>query len=88
MADRVKTTLTFPENLMHRAKIRAVQEKITVSELIREGLEARISQPLTTKKIKKKDPMSFLGAFSIGIKKIYNKRSDLYEEHLKRKMGY
>jgi len=30
---------------------------------------------------------SIIGAFSLGITKIYEKRSDLYREHLERKMN-
>ena len=89
MSNLIKTTITVPEDLLDKAKFRALQEKKTLSMLIRESLYERVFYPIKEKKKeKKKDPTSFLGAFHIGITKIYNKRSDLYERHLKRKMGY
>jgi len=36
----------------------------------------------------KKNPMRFAGVVKGGIDKIYHKRSDLYDEHLRRKMDY
>lgn len=85
MADLVKTTITIPEDILKRAKLVALQEKTTLSEILRDALKKRVYGYTRTIN---KDPLKFMGAFSIGIKKIYNKRSDLYEEHLKRKMGY
>lgn len=84
MADLVKTTVTIPENILQRAKIVALREKTTLSKIIREALEEKVSRKRGRIV---KDPMKLLGTFSIGIKNIYNKRSDLYEEHLRRKMG-
>lgn len=68
------------------AKIVAVQQKTTVSAMVRDTLDRHLSGAVTTPS--RKDPMKSLGTFSIGIKKVYNKRSDLYEDHLRRKMGY
>ena len=41
----VKTTIDFPEHLLHRAKTIAVQRKITLKELVIQGLEHAIRQP-------------------------------------------
>lgn len=90
MADMVKTTFTLPPDLLERAKFRALQEKATVSELVREGLETRVSQPLTfSKRLKKKDPMRLAGIFKIGIKRGETfRRKDMYDDYFKRKMGF
>ncbi|OGF99617.1 hypothetical protein A3D78_04580 [Candidatus Gottesmanbacteria bacterium RIFCSPHIGHO2_02_FULL_39_14] len=89
MADMVKTTIMLPEDILREAKITAVNEKTTLSKVIRESLETRLGKTIRTRNIKQnKDPLRFLGAFSIGIKVPYKHRADLYEEHLKRKMGF
>ncbi len=80
----VKTTVTIPEDLLRMAKLKAVQEKTTVSDLIRDGLKTRLQRP---RMIEKKDPMRLAGRFRLGSAKIYNKRSDLYDDHILRKMG-
>lgn len=84
----VKTTITLPEELIKRAKIASVEERITLSEFIRDGMEWRLRGTHRLKKKKIKDPMKLLGRLSLGVEKIYDKRSDLYEDHIKRKMGY
>lgn len=80
----IKTTITIPENILNKAKLLALKEKITLSRVIREALEEKVEK---RRGRKVKDPMELLGTLSIGINKIYNKRSDLYDEHLRRKMG-
>lgn len=85
MADLVKTTITLPEELLEKAKLMAIREKTTLSRIVRGAVEEKVCK---RRGQRVKDPMKLLGTFSIGIKKIYNKRSDLYEEHLKRKMGF
>ena len=42
----MKTTIDFPEHLLHRAKTIAVQRKITLKELVIQGLEHAIRQPV------------------------------------------
>lgn len=42
----VKTTIDFPEHILHRAKTIAVQRKITLKELVIQGLEHAIRQPV------------------------------------------
>lgn len=81
----VRTTLLLPEDLLQMAKIAAVHRKTTVSAMMRDTLNKQFSQTVATHPAT--DPMSSLGTFSIGIKKVYAKRSELYEEHLRRKMG-
>lgn len=85
MADLVKTTITLPEELLEKAKMVAIREKTTLSGLMRQTLEAKI---MHRRGKLVKDPMRLAGIFKLGIKKIYNKRSDLYDDHIFRKMGY
>lgn len=84
MNNLVKTTITLPEDLLQTAKLVALQERKTLSALMREAVNDRVYKP---KMRAEKKPMRFMGVYKLGIKKIYNKRSDLYDEHLKRKMG-
>lgn len=42
----MKTTIDFPEHLLHRAKTVAVQRKITLKELVIQGLEQVVRQPV------------------------------------------
>lgn len=85
MQNLVKTTVTIPEETLLLIKYLALQRGTSVSEIFREALREKVNLP--KKEAKRKDPMSHLGVFSLGIDKIYNKRSDLYDEHIKRKMG-
>jgi hypothetical protein len=41
----MKTTIDFPEHILHRAKSVALQRKITLKELVIQGLEQAIRQP-------------------------------------------
>jgi len=41
-----KTTLRLPENLLERAKIRAVKEKRTLQDITTAALEAYLKTPL------------------------------------------
>lgn len=86
MTNLVKTTVTIPEDLLQQAKLTAVKEKITLSDTIRQALADRIYGKTNQKNVK--DPMKLAGKYKIGIKKIYHKRSDLYDKHIVGKMGY
>lgn len=85
MSNLVRTSVLIPEDLLQMAKLKAVKEKTTVSDMIRNVLHDQVHGKNAV--AKKKDPMKSLGKFSLGITKIYNKRSDLYDEHIRRKMG-
>jgi len=82
---RVRTTITLPEQLLQTARHRAVNQRKPLSVVIEEALEEKLLQK---KEQKVKDPMSVLGVFSLGAGKIYEKRSELYDEHIRRKMGF
>jgi len=86
MTNLVKTTITIPEDLLQQAKLTAVKEKITLSDTIRQALAVRIYGK--TKQRDVKNPMKLAGKYKIGIKKIYHKRSDLYDKHFIGKLGY
>lgn len=86
MQPLVRTTITIPQNLYKLIKMKAVVKNTSVSGLVTDLIKQDIS-PGPVTKTKKKDPMSTLGVFKIGIKEIYKSRDELYEDHLKRKMG-
>lgn len=86
MQNLVKTTITLPQELLQRAKFIAVYERTTVSELVRDALKSRVNGG--QKKQVVKDPMKLLGKYKLGTRgKLYEHRSDLYEERLRRKLG-
>lgn len=82
----VRTTITLPDELLRQAKLQAVREKTTVSSLVRYALQARLFRKKAGKLSKK--PRVWIGKYRLGITKLYNKRSDLYEDHIRRKMGF
>lgn len=86
MTQMVKTTIILPEDLLQQAKVKAIHEKKTLSQLVSEGLETRLTAEKQTRKAPA-DPMKTLGKLKLGITKVYEHRSELYDDHLKRKMG-
>ncbi len=44
----MKTTIDFPDDLLHRAKLAAVQRKITLKDLVLQGVNHVITHPMTT----------------------------------------
>lgn len=87
MKKLIRTSITIPEDLYKQAKIKASMLRESFSAYVAESLQERISQIRNRKTAKTVDPAETLGVFSIGIKKI-PKRSQLYEEYLKRKLGF
>lgn len=71
-------------------KLKAVNEKTTISVLITKALNQLLIEGSKPKKLVDKGPESThrLGVFKLGITQVYKHRADLYDEHLKRKMGY
>ncbi len=43
----MKTTIDFPDDLLHRAKIAAAQRKTTLKELVLQGLDYAIAHPIS-----------------------------------------
>lgn len=76
MTNLVKTTINIPADLLEEAKQYALQNKTSLSKLITLGLKNSIKE---LNKYQEVDPMTTLGKYRIGIKNIYNKRSELYE---------
>lgn len=77
----------LPEDELVKAKIAAVQEKKTLSEIIRDALAQRSPYKTKTRE-NKKDPMRLAGIFKLGDKKGETfRRKDMYDDYLKRKMG-
>jgi len=58
MSNLLRTTITVPEELLRKTKLMAVGENKTLSELIREALEAKIAS--------KKPPYSKKELFSLA----------------------
>ena len=85
MSNLVRTTITVPEPLYSQAKMLAASKGESFSSFIANLLHQGIKGKKLTKKVK--DPLSTLGKYSLGDKAPYKNRGELYDEHLKRKMG-
>lgn len=85
----VKTTIVLPEAKLQQAKLKAVAERTTVSSLISKGLDIVLDN---NKKPKRADidPMRTLGKLRLGSKSKNERyhRSQMYDDYLKRKVGY
>lgn len=82
MADLVKTTVTLPEEIFRLAKITALQEKTTLSKLIREALDQRLYKTGRTNK----KPIEYLGKYTLGVKSKLHKQG-IYDDFLKHKVS-
>ncbi len=56
----MKTTIDFPEDLLYRAKIVAAQRKMTLKELVFQGLDHAIRHPLANADTGRRDQMKHL----------------------------
>lgn len=72
----VRTTIMLPKEDLMAAKIRAVQENKTLSQLIADTLKTPSTPEFT-----KEEALKTLGGFKIGIKKAYESRDELYEDN-------
>lgn len=86
MKKLIRTTITIPEDIYKQAKIKASLLRESFSAYVVESLQERLSLVRTREKTKRVDPKKTLGVFSIGVKKIL-KRSEIYAQYLKRKLG-
>ena len=79
---KVRTTIVLPEEDIKLIKMLALSRGITMSEVILESVRMRIGQ----KPRSKADPKRVFGSIARpkGFKGIYKKRSELYEERLKK----
>lgn len=85
MPQLTRTTITLPDDLLNQLKMKSVVENSSVSKLITQMVNKNIYQKSVKKPVK--NPLKLLGKLKLGAKKIYTSRDELYEEHLKRKMG-
>ena len=86
MKKLVRTTISIPENIYRQAKVKASLLRESFSAYVAESLQEKMNQIGEGKITKKVKPEKTLGVFSVGIKNI-PPRSQLYEKHLKRKLG-
>ena len=77
MAQLVKTTINLPDSLIKAAKIVAIEQRTSVSKLIATALSEKIGLKRNSPNVA--DPIDLLGKYSLGVKQLYKKRSDLYE---------
>jgi len=77
----IRTQVYIPEDLYHRAKLLAEMEGISISELLRRGLESGVSQKKKTRTIT--GPFDkYLGVISLKGKKPVNAamtHNDIYD---------
>lgn len=82
---QVKTTIVIPEDVLQQLKITAVLNKTTVSKLLVNSYKQLTA--FTPRKKPTKDPLSVLGKYRLKTKKLPT-RAEMYDEYLKRKMGF
>ena len=85
MRNLIRTSITIPEDIYRQAKILAANTGQSFSSFVVRVLVGSIKGRKDKKEIS--NPFTTTGVFSLGVKKIYRKRSDLYDKFLKRKMG-
>ena len=85
MQKLARTTITLPEEILKTAKLIALHKKTSLGKIIEDALTDKITPK---KRVLLGNPMKLLGKYNLGAGKIYKNRSDLYEEHIRRKMGY
>ena len=89
MATIVHTTINLPQDLFVQAKMYSAGNRLTLSDLVKGAVEKVMSGEISLVK-----EMPKLGRFLVGrklVKKIpYQRRSDVYADHIKRKLvgGY
>ena len=71
----LRTTVYLPEELISLAKMRSLEEKVTVTKLVKEGLEQRLGISGRKAKLKK----FVWGGFDLGLKSRKWKREWAYE---------
>ncbi len=84
-----RTTVTLPIDLLEAARVTAFHRRMSVSALVRKGLEEVIcDQPKKQKSKTKqtKTPLEqFVGGLSLGFKGI--EREKIYENYFRKKMS-
>ncbi len=86
MQKLIRTSITIPEDIYKDARVVAAKKSESLSKFITQSIRIRMYGKAKPKK--KTDPTKILGKYSLGGKEPYKHRSELYDEHLKRKMGY
>lgn len=87
----MKTTIDLPDNVLHRAKIVAAQRKITLKDLVLQGLEyATRTQPLDVEAERKARATKLIEALSkcrntepigkFNREEIYNRHQGKWEQ--------
>jgi hypothetical protein len=85
MTNLIRKTITVPENIYTQTKIVASSEDMSFSAYVSDVLEKSIKGYQVD--LDTKNPSETLGTLSLGATKPYKKRSDIYDEHINRKMG-
>lgn len=85
MQQLIRTTITLPDDLFNQLKMKSATEDTSVSGLIARLLRKNFYQ--INREKTNKEPLTSLGKFSLGVKKIYKNRDKLYEKHLQGKLG-
>lgn len=86
MTGTVHTTINIPQDLFIQAKMFSASNRLTFSDLVKEAVEKVITGEIILVK-----EMPKLGRFLVGSKLVkkapYQSRSDVYADHIKRKLA-
>lgn len=78
MSNLVRTTIMLPEELVDQVKLTARLKNMSMSAYIRESIKEKVEGK--TKKGPKINLDELAGKYKLGINKLYEKRSELYDE--------
>ena len=81
----MRKTISIPEYIYKKARQAAVVRDQSFSAYIVDSLRQENVPVYSSRDAK--NPLETLGRLDLGIKRVYKKRSDLYEKHTQRKMG-
>lgn len=79
----MKTTIDFPDDLLHRAKIAAVQRKTTLKEIVLQGVDYVITHSVPTPAPEAERASTLIAALSRGRNKIYAASAEHEEKERK-----
>ena len=87
MIKKVRTTIVLPEDDIRLIKIMAINQGLTMSEFISQKIRGGAVDKKEDAKNEEKEGLALAGSLSLGGREPYKKRTDIYEQHLRRKIS-
>ena len=84
MSNLIRATITIPEDIYTQARIVAAYNKTSFSQFVSNTLKSGINIQSTNIT---KDPFRLAGSLHLGVNKSIH-RNEIYDDRLRKKMGY